>query len=206
LIKKHLQIPDFITRTQGSITDNEEVLVSTASGKLTFKSAVYKKVEIHNVTVGQWISANSRIFDLLSPTMSYSQIVAYSEYTKQIGDLLDLYSTASVMLLDDEHRRLVNFSGRPWDDISLHLERLHLKAKLPNSIPSNVANSVTSVSTGKKAAKKSNNPCYGFNSKAGCQNGENCAFKHVCSYRVSGVLCREKHAKFEHLQFQTPAL
>jgi hypothetical protein len=183
--KKHLSITDFLTKTQGSHTEDEEVLVTTTGGKLTFKSAVHKKVEVQNVSVGQWIAANSRIFDILSPSMSFNQVLCYNEYVKQIGDLLDLYTTPSVMVLDEEHRRWINFTGRPWDEISLHLERLHLKIKNPQATPVvSVAGSVPVVS--KK--KKSNNLCFGYNSKPGCTNGDGCGYKHVCSYRTAGVL------------------
>jgi hypothetical protein len=127
--KKHFSIPDYITCSHASYNNDEEVLVATAGGKLTFKSSAYKKVEVHNVMVGQWIAANSWIFDILAPAMSFSQTLAYNEYVKMVGDYFDLYTTASVMVLDEEHRRHVNFSGRAWDDDSLHFERLHLKIK-----------------------------------------------------------------------------
>jgi hypothetical protein len=64
----------------------------------------------------QWISANSRICDILAVTMSHSQLACYNEYTRQIGDLLQVYTEESVMLLDHEHRCHVSFTGRSWDE------------------------------------------------------------------------------------------
>ena len=137
--------------------------------------------------------------------MSSSQNAAYNEYTRMVGDLYQLYTEPSVMLLDDEHRRLVALSGHSWADISLHLERLHLKLKSGGSVSATTVSrgSVSPVST-KSSIRKSNNPCYGYNSRAGCKNPDTCRYKHVCSDRVEGVTCRGAHPKYDHAKFQVP--
>jgi hypothetical protein len=203
--RKHLAIPDFITRVEGTPKEDEGVFLSTAGGKLTFKAAGPKKIEVQNVCFGQWIGANSRIHEILYPSLSPSQNAAYNEYTRMVGDLYQLYTEPSVILLDDEHRRLVALSGRSWADISLHLERLHLKIKPSGSVVSTSANQGAGASVpSKSSVRKSNNPCYGYNSRAGCKNPETCRYKHVCSDRIEGVTCRGAHPKFDHAKFQLP--
>jgi hypothetical protein len=209
--RKHLSIPDFITRVEGSPKEDEGVYLSTAGGKLTFKAAGTKKVEVQNVCFGQWIGANSRIHEVLYSTMSPSQNAAYCEYTRMVGDLYQLYTESSVMVLDDEHRRMVALSGRSWADLSLHLERMHLKLKPVGSSVTSVASNVSSASgaaasvPSKSSSRKSNNPCYSYNSRAGCKTPDSCRYKHVCSDRVDGVTCRGAHPKYDHAKFHVPA-
>jgi hypothetical protein len=144
--RKHLSIPDFITRVEGSPKEDEGVYLSTSGGKLTFKAAGSKKVEIQNVCFGQWIGANSRIHEILYSTMSPLQNAAYNEYTRMVGDLYQLYTESSVMVLDNEHRRMVALSGRSWADLSLHLERMHLKLKPSGSGIASVISTASSAS------------------------------------------------------------
>jgi hypothetical protein len=70
-----------------------------------------KRVEPHDVSTAQWISTNSRIYEILSGSMSSKQRASYREFTRQIGDLLQVYSEQSVMVLDHEHRRQKNARG-----------------------------------------------------------------------------------------------
>jgi hypothetical protein len=103
----------------------EDKLLTSSGVNISFKSAA-KKVEVEDVTTAQWLSANLRIFDILSVSMSSQEVAEYDEYTKQIGDLLQVYSESSVMQFDDEHRWMVNLTNPSWIDVSAHLERIFL--------------------------------------------------------------------------------
>jgi hypothetical protein len=196
--KKTLYIHDFVTRPDCIFEEEEDTLVTTGGVKLSFKSKP-KRVEPHNVTPGQWISANSRIYDLLSPTLSVVQRAAYQEYTRQVGDLLQVYSQQSVMCMDHEHRRHVSATGRSWDEVSGHIERLYLRVKGYVSIPGPSTSTVQNDQTATKKAKRSSKPCFAFNSRAGCKHGDACHYKHKCSERG----CGEAHPKHEHKLFRS---
>ena len=191
---------------QGSLVDQEDSLTTSSGIQLTFKRKA-KKLEPEQVTPAQWISANSRIFDLLAPSFSSNEKAQYHEFTRQIGDLLQVYTEPSVMALDFEHRMHVTATGRRWDDISLHLERFHLRFKCPiasanaqsNGQAGNSSQSVQTVS--KPVSKRSNRPCYAYNTKAGCPYPDSCKYKHKCSERG----CGEKQPKYEHEKFRAPA-
>jgi hypothetical protein len=188
--KKVLLITDYITRIQGSTSDDEDALMTTSGSNIVFKTKSKGKIDVADVTAGQWITANSRIFDLLSNSLSRRQQAEYHEYTRQFGDLLQCYSESTCMLLDQEHRKHVFATGRAWDEVSAHLERLYLRLKSGSSYDS----AGTKVSK-----KKSNHVCYAFNTRAGCKRGESCKYKHKCSEKG----CHESHPKFDHESFRS---
>jgi hypothetical protein len=205
-LKKHLSIPDHLSRLTGVPVSLEDELLTSSGVNITFKSTA-KKVEIEDVTPGMWISANSRILDLLSSAMSNVEVAEYHEYTRQVGDLLQVYTESSVMLFDDEHRRMVHATNRSWIDVYSHLERIFLKFKSnpvpsPKASSSGASGSSKPVERSKTVSKRSNNPCFAFNAKSGCKVAESsCSYKHVCSYRAESGMCRESHPKHEHIKF-----
>jgi hypothetical protein len=182
-IKKAFAIPDFIrtSRGRGVLEDDDELV--TKNG-LSFKlQGRTKKVDVADVTIPQWISANICIFELLSPSMTVREIKDYLNYTKQVGDLLQVYTSSSVFQLDHEHRQEVACEEHRWNEVSAHLERYYLvRARGSNS------GGVT-----KSAKRRFNHPCARYNSKEGCDNVA-CKCIPVCS--VKG--CRGNHPKHQH--------
>ena len=187
--KKVQLITDYITRIQGSTSDDEDALMTTSGSNIVFKTKSKGKIDVNDVTAGQWITANSRIFDLLSSSMSKRQQAEYQEYTRQFGDLLQCYSEPSCMLLDQEHRKHVFATGRAWDEVSAHLERLYLRLKSGSS---------HEIASPKSVKKKTNHVCYAYNTRAGCKRGESCKYKHKCSEKR----CHEAHPKYDHESFR----
>ena len=204
--KKTLFIHDFLTRPDGFVPDEEDTVTSNSGVVLSFK-AKPKHVEPKDVTIAQWITANARIFDILSLSMSETQKAEYSEYVKQVGDLLQIYTESSVMSLDCEHRKHVTATNRAWDCISLHLERYYLRLQNVVYVQDSLSNvtakpdQAISGSSPSTVPKKSNRHCFAYNSKAGCRHRDNCQYKHRCSERG----CGEKHPKHEHELFRSNA-
>lgn len=187
--KKFLAIPDFITSCDGLALEEEEDELVTKKG-LSFKlQGRRKKIEPGEVTIAQWLSANIAILEQLTPLFTTQELGDYYTYTRQVGDLLQIYTSQSVFLLDHEHRKEVHRSGKRWNNVSGHQERFYL-VRLKGS-GGNAG--VVSTPTGGKKRNRFAHPCLRFNSDEGCSN-ENCKFLHVCS--VKG--CRGEHSKVKH--------
>jgi hypothetical protein len=84
--------------------DTDEIIHSGKGINLVIQNA--KKVAPEKLTVEQWVGANSRILDKLitSGRLSAGQLSDYLDYTRKIGDLLQLCVPSSVFLLDHNHR------------------------------------------------------------------------------------------------------
>jgi hypothetical protein len=195
--KKLYLIPDFITSSTGRyMRDNDEDELVTKKG-LSFKLQGKKKLDPEEVSIPQWLSANILILEKLIPTLTTEQVKDYFKYTREIGDLLQIYTSASVFLLDDHHRHEVFEEDIRWKDIGGNLERFYLERKKGNG--GNAGSSATSSSSGSSGAaakpkrNRFNHPCTRFNTKEGCDNDQ-CKFMPICS--VKG--CRGNHPKYEH--------
>ena len=121
---------NFLSCVRGT-QDNDEVVHSGKGLNLVLQSNL-NRVKPEKLTAGQWISANARIMNKLitSGSLTTSSLTDYLEYTRKLGDLLQLYMASSVFLLDHHHRVEVHESGiRRWSDIDCTLENAHLKRK-----------------------------------------------------------------------------
>ena len=145
-----------------------------------------------DVTIPQWISANICIFELLTPSMTVREIKDYLSYTKQVGDLLQVYTSSTVFQLDHEHRQEVACEEHRWNEVSAHLERYYL-VRARGSGGSAGDDGKNSGGVTKSAKRRFNHPCAQYNSKEGCDNVA-CKFMPVCS--VKG--CRGNHPKHLH--------
>jgi hypothetical protein len=195
--KKALSIPDFVRTSRGvGVVEEDDELV-TKNG-LSFKlQGRVKKLDVAEVSIPQWLSANIAIFEVLSATLSARQIREYLNYTKQIGDLLQIYTSSTVFQLDDEHRKDVAREDLKWNEISSHLERYYLvrqRGTGGNAGEGASAGGQAGVSaSGKSKRNRFSHPCARFNSKEGCENTA-CKFQPVCSIRG----CRGDHPKHLH--------
>ena len=125
------------------------------------------------------------------PTLSVQQIKDYIRYSKQIGDLLQIYTSASVFQLDDDHRKEVARDEYRWCELDSHLERYYLVRKAGTGGNAGDGN-VATTSAGKKR-NRFNHPCVRFNSKEGCDNNS-CKFQPCCN--IKG--CRGDHPRHLH--------
>ena len=96
------------------------------------------KPEAKGVSVAQWVTTNIAILEKLMPNFSSQELRDYLSNTKQIGDLLQIYTSESIFTLDNEHRKDVCFGNQRWCDISTHMDRFYLSRSGGNS-PSNAS-------------------------------------------------------------------
>lgn len=195
--EKSLSIPDFVSKPHG-VVHEEEGLLNLASGSnahFVLRSRVKPRVD--QVSLAMWVSANARILQQLlmkipDTANKLSVVDSYLDYTAQIGDLCQTYSTPSVMLVDDTHRKQQAKDQGPWNKIDMHTMFYHLEKKV-------LAKSGTPEGTSRKP--KGQRPvdsqgreiCISFNSASGCKY-QNCKFRHVCP--VTG--CQGTHPQSQH--------
>lgn len=198
-ITKPLFIHDYLSSIKGnSITDDDDEDTFTMPGgkQLIFKSK--RKINPEQVSTAQYLSATARILTELvekSSNVETPQLVKmvkeYLQYQVLIGDLLQQYTTQSVMILDYQHRKEYSKdTSKPMSDIDLNNLFLHLEKR--NQINGNTRNKDT------PSRRKRNNAgreiCIKFNNRGGCNYGESCRFVHECL--VDG--CYAKHPQYEH--------
>jgi hypothetical protein len=210
--KRVLLIPEFITHFEGIEEIAEDSFVSKEGNTFNLHSKS-KRVTAKEVSIPQWISANNRICEILSVAFSPQDLKDYNRYTRQIGDLLQIYPAASVFLLDNAHRKDVFSYGARWHQIDNHLERFYLQKPskffdsqadaVVSSTSDNVGSNSSSgntVSSGKSSNRKRwIHPCTKYNSKEGCQFKNGCRFPHICSERG----CMGAHPVHEHKNFRS---
>ena len=199
---KALLIPDFVSKPKGLLDDDDEDIELAMAGfqsrgqkRLVLKGK--NKPRVDEVTLPMWVSANARILQqLVEQESDESQLrrllKTYLNYTAQVGDLCQLYTTTSVMVLDDVHRHDQATEAKPWNDVTLHSMIYHLEKKQ--------ARSKETPSRAKQRAPRAYDAdgreiCISYNSNAGCTYPQ-CKYSHVCM--VSG--CNEKHPLTQHHQ------
>jgi hypothetical protein len=117
-----------------------------------------------------------------SGKLSNSQVVEYLDYTRKVGDLLQLFTPGSVFLLDHNHMLEVSEEeDKKWSDIDSTLQLAHLKRKdvhLPDALSSkNVANNASSVPARRHSCR---GICFNYNSPEGCPySKERCRYEHI---------------------------
>jgi hypothetical protein len=169
--KKTLLIPDFVTSCLGVSYDQEDIELLTSKGPSFKLQGRTKKLEAKDVSVAQWVSANIAILEQLMPSLSSHELREYLSYTRQIGDLLQIYTSEAIFTLDNEHRKEVCLGVRRWSDISVHMDRFYLSHSLLKNSGGNVGNvNAANTTSGKSRTNRFNHPCVRFNSREGCDN------------------------------------
>jgi hypothetical protein len=185
LLKKPLLIPDHIHYWNGLEDDDDDSFVTTL-GK-TFKlEGRRRRLLPREVSIPQWLSPNLNILELLSESWTPAEVKEYLEYSKQIGDLLQIYTSASVFCLDDSHRRDVHRGFRRWNAISGHQERFFLVRDRSVNMASGGSTSSSGAASGRRRRNRPGQPCVAYNSTDWCKYKENCKFPHICSDKLCG--------------------
>jgi hypothetical protein len=174
---------NFIRNPKGTITDLDEQVV-TEEGRLVVRPNV-RKPTADQLTAGQWVAANAIILAKLFPRLSKQELCDYLDYERKIGGLMQLYTHATVFILDNEHRIDVHRFNDRWNDIDPMLIGALLKKKDENQLPPNVHTAPrrdgggrSNRQGGNRADGRKNAPCWQYNSPEGCPFGQNCRYGH----------------------------
>ena len=196
-VRKPLLIPDFVTNYE--IDDDLEDDFVSRQGRTFSLQSKAKRVTLKEITVAQWITANNRIGEILGLSFSPQETADYNRYTRQVGDLFQIYAIECVLKLDNAHRKDMFAYGGRWHDVDNHLERFFLQkmAKRESPLPtdSSVSPTVSSPGDGKKNLRKRwSHVCAKFNTKEGCSYKDHCRFPHLCGEKG----CYGAHPSHEH--------
>lgn len=199
---KPLLIPDFVTYSRGSYEDEEQEVMNGQPWSIYVKNSKSTvKPRPEDVTMAQWIGANSRIQleliqrgDLASPAAR----AAYLRYTSQIGDFAQTSTWPSLMLLDHEFRKRQAKEGFAWDDME-NLWKLVYFYLEKRPVKSTFQGHQGHRKQGQSAVGprlRDNNGiqiCRQYNTQEGCTYRQ-CRYSHCCMQ--SG--CLGKHPKYLH--------
>jgi hypothetical protein len=167
---------NFLSCIRGT-QDSDEIVHSGKGLNLVLQTTL-NRVRPEKLSTGQWVAANARIMNklIVGGKLTASTLTDYLEYTRKIGDLLQLYTPGSVFLLDHHHRVDVYESTiRRWSDIDCTLENAHLvrKEKVSSSFMQQGAKSGASSNNNsggaysRRALPHVNAPCWALNSPEG---------------------------------------
>jgi hypothetical protein len=178
---------NFLSCVSGT-QDAEDIIHSSKGINLVMQSSM-RRVTPEKLSVGQWIAGNARILQKLTSEnkLTPAQIDEYLEYNRKVGDLLQIFTSASVFLLDNNHRLEVHRSvkkSKDWSDIDCTLEVAHLKKRDESGgslyVPAAASASASrSATVGGSVRRGQLRPCWLYNSKEGCSFGRNCRYDHV---------------------------
>ena len=127
-----LKIVDFISSREEVI---EEELAQGADGTSFLVRKSKKKIQAHDVTPAEWITANARIQHTLMSTgqLQGDSMIDYMGYTAKIGQYATLYTWTSVMTFDAAYRQLQAAFSCRWGSESQHLVNIYLKRRQTTS-------------------------------------------------------------------------
>ena len=188
-IQIHL-IPDFVDALIPQM--NEETIGSQGSARLTLNYGP-KKPKLENLTIQQWVVGNTRIFYTLLEERKLStmtEIQDYLAYSVKIMELSNRYEWKSVLLYDNEFRRMQAIYNYPW---SLDSNHLHTVLLTPLRKANSRTNTYSNSNTDKIICRNYNNP-------KGC-TFKDCKYAHECNRRLpTGKICGQSHPGYSHKQ------
>jgi hypothetical protein len=177
---------NFLSCVRG--TQNSEDVIHSGKGmSLVVQSTLKKCTTPDKLTVGQWTAANSRILSklIVSGRLCGSEVLDYLEYIRKLGDLLQLYTHASVFQLDHNHRLELHESTtkRLWQDIDCTLENAHLKRRDDGGHAANTLYK-PNVSQGqfdrRNPSFRRRGVCWAYNTPEGCSySRDRCRYEHT---------------------------
>ena len=197
--EKPLLIVDFVTHIVPQ--DEEETLGNQGNAKIVVTYGP-KKPKLETVTMSQWVVANTRIlYALLSEGKLASQtaIQQYLAYTVKIMELSAKFDWKSILMYDNEFRKLQAIYNLSWSFDSTHLHTVMLQPifkpnpptkSTPHSIPNSRAAMANFTSDGRII-------CRNFNGQKGCTL-HSCNFAHVCNRKIAGKACGLSHPGVAH--------
>ena len=125
---KALFIPDFISHSHITTEQSEERVLNSSEGSLVWRTSS-RKPKPENITLPQWIAANSRILIKLienGEIESLEQVKQYAQYSAKIGEFAQIYRTNSVMLHDHEYIQQQASRDFTWGTDDVHMALFYL--------------------------------------------------------------------------------
>lgn len=184
-IVKYRPIVNYIPRAINC--DDEEIDLGNG---VAVKLKTNPKPKIETVTPAQWTVANARILaELLEETPAHSvktTTLDYLSHTAKMGELATRYTWSSVILLDDEYRRLQAHYGFRWGSDTPHVSTLLLREREIERAKPKKSHAAP------KFSAEAQPVCHIFNSGKTCHYGNDCRFRHVCA------TCGGAHARVNH--------
>ena len=118
----------------------------------------------------------------------------YLSYTTKVYQLVQRYSLISVLLYDQEYRKLQAALKFRWGTDVQHLSSIHLQARDKPAAQGNQQKKQTVPNKlGRSSKTKPDIVCRNFNSQKGC-SFQDCKFKHTCII----PRCKEAHSSVNH--------
>lgn len=207
---KILFIKDFVSCNRYLPDDSADTeLISCNGSSLVVKTSASQKPRPEAVNIAQWISANARIMKCMldrGELNDINSLLAYLDFTEQIGEYLQIYTTSSVMLYDHRFREKQYKGECKWGIPDIHAINFYLT---PNS--RGVKQQGNQPAGGKKRSQIPPGPssftgrdglgnpiCRDYQTEAGCTR-KACRFSHVCI--VQG--CGKAHPQCLHAAITT---
>jgi hypothetical protein len=197
---------NFATVFNGVVADDEEILgCGTGAGRLVWQSGKgnLRKPTPDRLSYGQFFEANARILKLLN--LDAKTESEYLEYLRQIGILLQTFTTSSVFCLDHIHRLYIHETGSQWNIIENTLENSVLKKKDDSSRHAGQSSPFKKRDFQRDGRQSDSKPvsadavCYLYNLFKGCPfSSEQCKYPHVCGFSNGGTKCRQRHPAYMH--------
>ena len=191
---KYHDITDFINVTSENL--EEEIISASNKAEVIYRPLQgTNKIQLKNVTVANWNSANAQILYALlrEGSLSHENLGNYLNYTVKINDHLKLYDWQSILLYDREYRKLQAGRHFQWGSEPLHLGRSHLIPKMLIKHAESMAAKIKSNPRTGQQHPANKAICRNYNKQSGC-HFRNCRFAHVCN--VSG--CGKDHPQPSH--------
>ena len=149
-----------------------------------------KTPALENITLSQWMGASVKILNslLLRNNLDKKSIQDYLAYIVKVSELIADHKWQSVILYNNEYRKLQHRHRFRWGSDSQHLHTRFLK-KRQGTVSSYAS------SAGTRTSKPSTEApiCKAYNSPAGC-HWPRCKLQHICI--APG--CGKKHPEFTH--------
>ena len=191
---KPLLIPEFIDVYAG-VTEPEEHEIGSSGGAQVIVRAYKKKSpSLETVSLSQWMGASVKILNVLlsHQNIETSAVQDYLAYMVKIAELIEDHTWQSVILYDNEYRKLQHRHQFRWGSDSQHLHTRFLKKR---QMPLPTTKRTGDIGRGGNTTRQpAETPiCRLYNSPTGC-HWPRCKFQHVCI--APG--CGKMHPEFTH--------
>ena len=187
---KPLLIPDFVDAYAGVSEPEEHEIRSTGGAQVIVRAHKKKAPQLQAISLCQWMGASMKILNVLlvQNRMEIGALQDYLAYMVKISELIKDHTWQSVILHDNEYRKLQQRHQFRLGSDSQHLHTRFLK-KQQASLPS------TKQSIAASAHKPPSDVpiCKSYNPPTGC-HWLRCKFQHICIAQG----CGQRHPGYTH--------